>query len=253
MFVPEYAYLMIGYPRSGTNVLAAALADTGMLGHPREYFYELFEEHHAREVGVDSPTNDNYATYVDAVLRAGSTPNGVFGAKLFSKHAKNLLRRTRRIPEFADLAPINRLWAPFGQNLRLVFLRRNCLRSAVSLWRAEVTNVWTRVPGDEPAPTPPLDLYALSVAHAEVHAADLGWSTILTASGIDPLVVSYDDIATDLAAVVRAIATQVGVAVANVPAPRYERQADDATDHYVAEWTARTGGCSVCRSGPFRE
>ena len=62
MFAPHRAYLIVGYPRSGTSVLAAALTQTGVLGHPQEYFWRMVEDRHAEELGVDRPTDENYAT-----------------------------------------------------------------------------------------------------------------------------------------------------------------------------------------------
>ena len=110
---PTRAYLLIGYPRTGSSVLAQALAATGVLGIPQEYFWRGLEARHATEMGLPAPTDETYPPYLGAALRFGTTPNGVFGAKLFWAHAQDLVRRVGLMEEFSHLSPLERVWAPF--------------------------------------------------------------------------------------------------------------------------------------------
>ncbi len=251
MFVPQKTCLIVGTPRSGSTTLAAALYDTGVLGRPREYFWRMVEERHALEdLHVAPPTDANYATYLDAALRFGTTDNGVFGAKLFWEHQKDLVRRLALMPAYAHLPNVERLWTPFGPDLRVAYLTRNCLDAALSLWRAEVTNEWGRSPGFV-APTAPaaIDVWRVSLLHADLHAAAIAWPHLFEAARIKPLLISYDDVVTDLAGTVERIAAHAGVTLAEPPptSPRYVRQADEATEQFRADWTKATGGCESCR------
>ncbi len=233
-------------------MLAEALTGTGLLGTVHEYFWRLVEPMHAQQFGLPTPTDDGYARYLDAALQHGTTANGVFGAKLFWAHAVDLVRRTALIDEFAALPPLARLWAPFGADVRLVFLRRQCLRAALSLWRAEVTQQWGRRPGDVAAAPPEfLDVWRVSQLHAEMHGAEIAWRNILAASGLSVTEMSYADVVADLTAAVRSIARFVEV---DLPsrldiAPSYIRQADDVTAWFEAGWVDATGGCPECRGG----
>lgn len=211
----------------------------------------MVEQRHAVEdLHIDVPTDQNYATYLDAALRFGTTANGVFGAKLFWEHHKDLVRRLAVIPEYGRLTNLERLWKPFGPDLRVTYLTRNCLDAALSLWRAEVTNEWGRDRGAAAVPAPAaVDIWRVSFFHAELHAADIAWPALMQASGIVPLEVSYEDVIGDLGGTVERIAAHAGVelpAGAAPSIPRYVRQADQATDRFRAEWARSVGGCAAC-------
>jgi LPS sulfotransferase NodH len=234
-------------------VLADALTATGVLGSVHEYFWRLQEPRHAETLGLPSPTDETYEPYLEAILRHATSPNGVFGAKLFWAHAIDLVRRTALMKEFADLPPLARLWAPFGDDVRLVFIRRNCLRSALSLWRAEVTEEWGRHATDIPAAPPEaLDVWRVSQLHAELHAAETGWQSVIAASDLPARELTYEALVTDLTSAVRTVADllDIDLPVDLVSSTAYARQADEATDRFEARWIDITGGCSRCMGKP---
>lgn len=210
----------------------------------------MVEGRHAIEdLHVAPPTDENYATYLDAVLRFGTTPNGVFGAKLFWEHHKDFVRRLALMPEYRQLAPAKRLWKPFGPDLRITHLRRNCLDASLSLWRAEVSDEWGRTPGAVP-PTPPstIDVWRVSLLHAEFHSADVAWPNLFRAAGVEPLSITYLDVVADLAETVERIAAHAGVNLTSPVSgePRYIKQADEATQRFRKNWIKATGGCEAC-------
>lgn len=250
MFLPDKSCLIVGTPRSGSSTLGVAVAETGVLGRPHEYFWRMVEDFHALEdLHVAPPTDENYAVYLDAALRFGTTSNGVFGAKLFWEHHKEFVRRLALMDEYQHLTNLQRLWRPFGSDLRVTYLRRNCLDASLSLWRAEVTNEWGRTP-DAPAPMAPssVDLWRVSFFHAELHAAEIAWPNLFRAAGIEPLSITYTDVITDLGGTVERIAAHAGVTL-GAPAPsepHYVQQADEATRRFRSEWIHATGGCDTC-------
>jgi LPS sulfotransferase NodH len=63
--------------RSGTSLLCGLLAGTGMAGHPEEYFWRGDEPVWSERWGVS-----RFADYLRAAIAHGSTPYGVFGAKI---------------------------------------------------------------------------------------------------------------------------------------------------------------------------
>src|SRR3954451_23820784 len=107
---PMLSYLVCATPRSGSTLLCHLLDSTGVAGHPDEYFealrhsglprqpHEYFDPHrHAniierlafREMPDGTPRApdplwrpETYDRYLQSVLERGTTPNGVFGAKL---------------------------------------------------------------------------------------------------------------------------------------------------------------------------
>ena len=107
---PTRSYFVCATPRSGSTLLCALLDQTGIAGHPEEYFealrhsgvprrpHEYFDpDRHAniierlafRELpdGSEHTPSDlwdpgSYGRYIDWTLEQGTTDNGVFGAKL---------------------------------------------------------------------------------------------------------------------------------------------------------------------------
>lgn len=118
-----------------------------------------------------------------------------------------------------------------------------------------LTQEWGRRPGAEATVAPPaLDAWRVSELHADIHAAEIGWQSVLRASGKVVLDITYDDIAADLASVVGTVASfaDVGLRSAFDVVPTYVRQADDATDRFTKQWQVTTGGCSACASNQLQ-
>jgi LPS sulfotransferase NodH len=253
---PRRAYLIVGNPRTGSSVLARALTETRRMGRPEEYFWRWQEMRWASHFGLPAPDESNYAAYVRAALEYGTTSNGVFAAKVFWAHAEDLIQRTADMPHLTDLPGHQRFRRVFTDDLRAVFLRRNCLRAAVSLWRAEVSGVWSLPPGERPPPPPlALDLWRVTLLHALMHAGEIGWPHLLNSINVDYLILHYDDVTMRLPESVQRIADFVGIELpdANVPAiPALIRQADATTEQFVEEWRHETGGCAACEDDSER-
>jgi LPS sulfotransferase NodH len=253
---PRRAYLIVGNPRTGSTVLARALAETGRLGRPEEYFWRGQEVQWASRFGLPAPDEANYAAYVRAALQYGTTSNGVFAAKVFWGHAEDLIRRAADIPHLTGLPGHQRFRRVFADDLRAVFLRRNCLRAAVSLWRAELSGIWNLPLGEKPPPPPPaLDLWRVTLLHASMHAGEIGWPHLLSSINVDYVTLHYDDVTMRLPESVRRVADFAGVDLSgiDVPAiPALSRQADATTEQFVEEWRRETGGCAACKDDSER-
>jgi LPS sulfotransferase NodH len=74
---PRESYFICGTPRCGSWFLCGLLASTGVAGRPHEWFWRDTLASLMRAWGAR-----NLASYVDLVLAAGTTTNGVFGAKV---------------------------------------------------------------------------------------------------------------------------------------------------------------------------
>src|SRR5436309_4337398 len=72
------SYFICGTPRGGTTFLAEALLRTGLAGKPKEYF-------NAADVRLWSARWDTTggADYLAQALEQTSSPNGVFGSKVY--------------------------------------------------------------------------------------------------------------------------------------------------------------------------
>jgi trehalose 2-sulfotransferase len=220
------------------------------MGRPEEYFWRWQEKEWASRFGLPAPDKANYAEYVQAALQYGTTSNGVFAAKVFWAHAEDLIHRTAEVPYLSGLPGHQRFRRTFANDLRAVFLRRNCLCAAVSLWRAEVSGVWSLSPGEKaPLPPPALDVWRVTLLHALMHAGEIGWPQLLNSINVNYMTLRYGEVTTRLPQSVRRVADFVGVELpdTDVPAvPVLSRQADTATEQFVTEWQHETGGCPAC-------
>jgi LPS sulfotransferase NodH len=140
----------------------------------------------------------------------------------------------------------------FGDNLRAIVLRRNCLRAAISLWRAEVSGVWSLAAEEKPPPPPPaLDLWRVTLLHTLMHAGEIGWPHLLNSINVNYMTLHYHDIAISLRESLHRVGDFIGVEIpdSSMPAtPGLRRQADAATERFIEEWWRATGGCASCEN-----
>src|SRR6478735_9728692 len=166
---PNLSYLVCATPRSGSTLVCQALKETGVAGRPEEYFEAL--EHSGRPRrpeeyfdAVDDPSILNhlgrrgsledppprsplwsrtaYDRYLEWAMEQGTTPNGVFGAKLMWGYLGDFVSLLRNIPENRDLSLAELLPAVFPDLTFVRVVRANKVRQAVSLWKAVQTANW---------------------------------------------------------------------------------------------------------------
>src|SRR5688500_8623702 len=153
------AYLVCATPRSGSTLLCEALKATGVAGRPEEYFEAVpatgrppQPEDYLRgaddadalallgaAAAPDPPPYSSldgvgsYAEHLERVRRWGTTPNGVFGAKLMWDHVGRL---GAELAPDRDTPPLELLDELFDRPRYVWVRRRDVVRQAVSLWRA---------------------------------------------------------------------------------------------------------------------
>src|SRR3954454_10309436 len=135
--------------RSGSTLLCALLKATGVAGVPNEWFQSfrdtgLPDQPRQYLAGVDDPAvlallpplerrgPREMSFDFEAVRRAGTTPNGVFAAKVMWSHTDDLWARLRG----------RRLEDVFGPLRYVQVTRRDKVAQAVSLWTAIQTQAW---------------------------------------------------------------------------------------------------------------
>src|ERR1700750_2530266 len=166
---PQRSYLVCATPRSGSTLVCHALSETGVAGRPEEYFEALRHSGRPRRpeeyfLGVeDQSIRDQlgergvgaeqtprsplwsgaaYHRYLEWALEAGTTPNGIFGAKLMWGYFGDFVSLVRNIPEYRDLPLAELLPAVFPDLTFVRVVRANKVRQAVSLWKAVQTATW---------------------------------------------------------------------------------------------------------------
>ena len=269
------SYLICTTPRSGSTLLCELLTATGVAGRPEEYFQQLPatgmpmtprdyleglspalipELDGGDDAAWVSPLYDprrfrDYRAYVDWVLAQGTTPNGVFAAKIMWPYVAGLVSRLYGGDSWNMTDAQAALERTFP-SLRYVWLRRrDKVRQAVSLWRAIQTWQW-RVDaarahsgrGPEPEGEPRYSFEAIDHLRRRLEASDLTWEVFFETMAADPLTVVYEDFVTAREDAVLAVLQHVSAPrPATVGAPRTARQADEVSERWVHDYVAEAG------------
>ena len=254
------AYLVCATPRSGSTLLCEGLKATGVAGRPEEYFEAVAAtgrprrpedylrglhdpEVHALVAAAGEPEPPaysslaglhGYAEHLERVRRWGTTPNGVFGAKLMWDHLAELRARVRPVPPLELLAEL-------FDRPRYVWVRRaDVVRQAVSLWRALQTQSWRDESGAQPRACvePRYSFPAIRHLVARLRDHDTRWGTLLSVADAPVLEVGYEELTADLPGAIRRTLAHVGVPeprrAPSVPAMR--RQSDELSEAWVAAY-----------------
>jgi LPS sulfotransferase NodH len=232
-------------------MLCRALTDTGVAGRPEEYFLcgpserfpqgPRFWEQGSFARGAGGRRREEY---LERVFRVGTTPNGVFGAKVMWSHVPCLLEKLGELPRFRGLDRAAVLHALLP-DLRVVHLvRRDRVRQAVSWSRATQDGVWVASAEERPRPVaePVYDVDLIRSLEGRLAEAERGWPQLFDELGVVPLRISYEDLvdAPRYASVVRSVLAHLGLEGPDVAirSPRTLRQADATNE----EWTRRYHG-----------
>jgi LPS sulfotransferase NodH len=265
------SYLVCATPRSGSTLLCESLERTGVAGRPREYFEALKETgvpRRPREYfwGLRSPevirllpadsqidreaerlatwNRDDYALHLAASLREGTTPNGVFGAKLMWGYFDDFLELARGIPRLGGMGDASLLNTAFP-DLRYVFVSRSDkVRQAVSLWRALQTWVWRKGEGHESEQPQPRQRAVYSfdaIDHLldQLRRHEDAWRGFFFRIGKQPLSLYYEDVAGDLQGSVGRVLDALGVQLPEGAEPVSEpmsRQSDELSESWVQSY-----------------
>jgi trehalose 2-sulfotransferase len=261
---PERSYLVCATPRSGSTLLCQLLDETGVAGHPEEYFealrhsglprqpHEYFDrDRHANIVErlafremPDRPATpselwvpETYDRYLAWALNQGTTPNGVFGAKLMWGYLGDFARLLRGIDGMAGRPLPELLERVFPELSYVRITRRDKVRQAVSLWRAVQTQAWRQERGEaSDGREPTFSFRAINYLVRQLTAHDASWDAYFLGLGQQPLKITYEDLAEAHEPVVRRVLRHIGVPAPpdlRVAAPRLTIQADELSERWV--------------------
>jgi LPS sulfotransferase NodH len=265
MMTPMLSYLVCATPRSGSTLLCQALEQTGVAGHPAEYFealsrsglprrpHEYFDpDRHANIVerlafrempeGTAQPNPlwhpETYDQYLSWALTEGTTANGVFAAKLMWGYLGDFAELLRGIEGMAG-RPLPELLSRAFPGLRYVQItRQDKVRQAVSLWKAVQTQAWKREAGAELEHAGPLmfSFRAINYLVRLLTAHDASWDAYFLGLGYEPLKITYEELAESTDAVVARVLEHLGIRAPQElaqEAPRLSVQADTVSEEWV--------------------
>jgi LPS sulfotransferase NodH len=276
---PTRSYLVCATPRSGSTLVCQALTQTGVAGRPEEYFEALRhsgrprrpEEYFAgstdtsildhlteRGIGEDPPqrspmwSRTAYDRYLDWAKEAGTTPNGVFGAKLMWGYLGDFTSLLRNVPAYRGLPLAELLPAAFPDLTYVRVVRANKVRQAVSLWKAVQTLTWSESHNgsdDQSAPyksflqenRPGLLFHYRAIEHLlhQVLAQEAFWDTFFEHIRVKPILVLYENFASDYALSTERLLERLGLELppnADLEPP-LRQQSDSINDDWVKRYS----------------
>ena len=215
-------------------MLGNLLADTGLVGRAGEYFGEVFR----RDV-VPGLTRHGFDDYL-AGCTAHARGTGTLGIKLHWDQVEvflHLLRLRRGLRGLTDGQVIE---AVFPVSSYIWITREDTVAQGVSWWKAITSGKWTD--GRPVTGEPAFDADGISARVRRIDEQTDAWRRWFEANGIEPLSLTYEELAADPTATVRRVLDLLGVevpqgfAVAHVT----ERQADAVNEDWIRRYRELT-------------
>ena len=270
---PSCVYLICGMERTGSTLLVQMLTATQVAGNPIEYFNpDMQHRPRVRKILGDSNMIDG----LPKILSAGTTPNGVFGAKIHWNHLRfmamsllntwdegkrtglvdllrsqlpKLLTRAEavellnsRIPDTSLHKMSFEFLRSYVPDLRILWLqRRNEVARAISHYRALKTGIWYRHIGNsnsnEPMPAIEFDLGEIHTRIILAAFQDLHWERFFHEVGISPHRLFYEEMVEDLPGSLRGVLDFLEIDGAGASSPTII--SEKQSDETSLEWEER--------------
>lgn len=239
---PVRSYLICGTPRTGSTLLCRLLAATGVAGKPESYFRLPGETSYAERWGLQCGPDGllDYREYVRAAIVAGSTSNGVFGARVMWGTMDEVVAKLRTAHGHQVGTDLEVLQQELGET-RFVYLHRgDVLAQAVSWAKAEKTGYWQEGDSVVPGRRPTLDINDIDRYVETIKEHNLAWREWFGTTAIVPLVVSYEDLVADMAGKIAGIIRFLGLELpaGHVAEPPTHRQADEINRDWAERYRA---------------
>jgi LPS sulfotransferase NodH len=247
-WIPARGYLICCIERTGSNLLAEALRKTERAGRPLEYFSPVLQDTPwMRGILGDATMLSGFAN----ILRAGSTSNGVFGAKLHWVHVRYLARALSspdgelpavepggyqkllaqlpqllptaeflqllrvRVGDRSRFTAVYKLFEAQVPELRVIWLRReNMVARAISHYRALHSKVWSRPKSSADAAAevvPEFDPARIHQLYGLGIFQEESWQCLFGELGVTPHCLTYEELAADYEPTVRGVLKFLGL------------------------------------------
>ena len=220
---PTRRYILATMPRAGSTLCSIRLWQTGLLGAPLEYLNfglarGLFERlgYPVAEIRKDAGRVAGYWRNLQCLR---SSPNGVFGCKVF---VTNLTYMANQVPDFLQCI----------RPTHVIYLTRaDIVGQAISYSRAQRSSAWFG--GARSVCAPEYDFEHVRSCLLSLCGQMAVWERLFKSWGVSPLRVYYEQVCTRPRWIVHAVAGHLDVALdaaAKMSMPLLVRQADRTSD-----------------------
>ena len=196
------AYFICATPRSGSTLLCDLLYATGMSGRPNSFYRRESIPDYVKYLDVPPDPEGFDQAYLSAILRHGTAGTGMFGLRQMWDHKAEMVLALRRL--FPDLPDdLARFRAAFGDVKYIYLSRTDKVAQAVSRAKAEQSGLWHKYADgsvreqfdrfQEPVYNPELIRELLDEAEHDGQQ----WEDWFRYHNIEPLRVTYENLAAD--------------------------------------------------------
>jgi LPS sulfotransferase NodH len=234
------SYFICATPRSGSTLLCGLLQSTGVAGRPESYFRLHDEAAWAERWGIsrDRAGCFDYRDYVRAAVAAGSTENGLFGARVMWGTVGEMVARLGAAHSTPDSADRDVLSRAFGR-IRLIHLwREDTVAQAVSWVRAEQTSCWQQGDVAEPGRRPYFDFARISACLQTIRQHNEGWRNWFATLNVEPHVVTHEELVGDMPGTMRVILEFLGAPFDGEIIPAHQQLADEVNADWISRYRA---------------
>jgi LPS sulfotransferase NodH len=235
------SYVLCATPRTGSTFLCSLLSSTGVAGRPESYLrdedWRLWAERFGMPALADR--SEDYPPFVAGAVRAGSTHNGVFGARLMWGTMPVLVRGLD--PCQGRRSDHEVLADALGPLCFVHLQRHDVVGQAVSWARAEQSGYWQH--GDQRTGEPRFDLDQLDELVRTIDGHNAAWRHWFVDQGVEPVNVAYESVVAAPSDTVRVILHAIGTELPAgwTPASSHQRQADNMNAEWVQRYHAVRG------------
>ncbi|CDO86629.1 hypothetical protein AWC29_16410 [Mycobacterium triplex] len=242
------SYVIASTPRSGSSLLAAGLAATGVAGRPEEYFTPDYIGSYKEDLNL--PVDCSWDEYLAKVMTFAATENGVRGVKI---HWRHVVALAHAMGLQGDPGLVLDMLFPATVFVNIVRADRRA--QAISLFRAETTGEWFRshrpsrsanrwglylaraTPGEVSA-----DLTGVAPTYEQIveierslDAEQAAWTNYFTTRALEFMAVRYEELDANYSGEIARVLQFLGADpahAAGLPKPPLERQ----SDHINQSW-----------------
>jgi LPS sulfotransferase NodH len=227
-----FSYMIATIPRSGSTYFAIQMWRTGLLGAPMEYLnLTAMSEHIMLRLGVKNPGRrkidiEEVRKYWTEIKRIRTSPNGVFGYKMFMIVFHELIQAYPDI--FEEVQP----------DYVVYLTRQDLVGQAISYSRAKQTKTWfADVPN---APAASYNFQHILQCKREIDAQCRYWEGVFAQAQIRPIRVTYEELLESEESTMARVLGQMGIVADNarrLEIPQIRRQADTVSDEWRHRFT----------------
>ncbi|MGR3679501.1 MAG: Stf0 family sulfotransferase [Paracoccaceae bacterium] len=240
-------------PRSGSTLLCGLLRETALAGNPDSHFHTASLDQWLLDNGLtrsDFPTRDAaLSACIEAVKTHGQENTGVFGLRMQRGSFRYF------IAQLALLAPQatthrDLIETIFGATCFIHLTRKDKLDQAISRVIAQQTGLWHRAKdGSElerlaPPRPPHYDGDGIARHLALLTQLDQEWQDWFTQQNIDPLRITYEELAQNPSAQLVRILTALGLnpETATDAKPRVQKLANATNTQWAIRFRTKSSG-----------